>query len=38
LSEISHVVDNLLGRAVASDVPSSVLLEEAQRRVEELVR
>ena len=38
LSDISHVVDNLLGRAVASDVPSSVLLEEAQRRVEELVR
>jgi multiple sugar transport system substrate-binding protein len=38
LSDISHVVDDLLGRAVASDVPSSILLDEAQRRVEELVR
>jgi multiple sugar transport system substrate-binding protein len=38
LSDISHVVDDLLGRAVASDVPSAVLLHEAQRRVEELVR
>jgi multiple sugar transport system substrate-binding protein len=38
LSDISHVVDGLLGRAVASDVPSAVLLDEAQRRVEELVR
>ena len=38
LSDISHVVDDLLGRAVASDVPSAVLLDEAQRRVEELVR
>ena len=38
LSDISHVVDDLLGRAVASDVPSALLLDEAQRRVEELVR
>ena len=38
LADISHVVDDLLGRAVASDVPSAVLLDEAQRRVEELVR
>jgi multiple sugar transport system substrate-binding protein len=38
LSDISHVVDDLLGRAVASDVPSSILLNEAQHRVEELVR
>jgi multiple sugar transport system substrate-binding protein len=38
LSDISHVVDDLLGRAVASDVSSAVLLDEAQRRVEELVR
>ena len=36
LADISHVVDDMLGRAVAGDVPSSVLLEEAQRRVEEL--
>ena len=38
LADISHVVDDLLGRAVAGDVPSAVLLDEAQRRVEELVR
>ena len=38
LADISHVVDDLLGRAVASDVPSSILLNEAQRSVEELVR
>jgi multiple sugar transport system substrate-binding protein len=38
LADISHVVDDLLGRAVTSDVPSAVLLDEAQRRVEELVR
>jgi len=38
LSDISHVVDDLLGRATASDVPSAVLLDEAQRRVEALVR
>jgi multiple sugar transport system substrate-binding protein len=38
LSDISHVVDDLLGRAVGSDVPSALLLDEAQRRVEELVR
>jgi multiple sugar transport system substrate-binding protein len=38
LAEISHVVDDLLGRAVASDVSSSVLLDEAQRRIDELVR
>ena len=37
LAEISHVVDDLLGRAVASDVASSVLLAEAQQRVEALV-
>jgi multiple sugar transport system substrate-binding protein len=36
LADISHVVDDLLGRAVASDIPSSTLLEEAQRRVEGL--
>ena len=36
LADISHVVDDLLGRAVASDVPSAVLLEEAQRRAQEL--
>ena len=38
LSDISHVVDDLLGRAVADDVASSVLLEEAQRRIEALVQ
>ena len=38
LADISHVVDDLLGRAVVSDVPSAVLLDEAQHRVEELVR
>jgi multiple sugar transport system substrate-binding protein len=37
LAEISHVVDDLLGRAVASDVASSMLLAEAQQRVEALV-
>jgi len=37
LAEISHVVDDLLGRAVATDVASAVLLEEAQRRIEGLV-
>ena len=37
LADISHAIDGLLGRAVASDVASSVLLAEAQRRVEELV-
>jgi multiple sugar transport system substrate-binding protein len=37
LSDISHVVDVLLERAVASDIPSTVLLAEAQRKVEELV-
>jgi multiple sugar transport system substrate-binding protein len=37
LAEISHVVDDLLGRAVATDVATSVLLAEAQRRVEGLV-
>ena len=37
LADISHVVDDLLGRAVSSDVPSAVLLADAQRRVEALV-
>ena len=37
LADISHVVDDLLGRAVSSDVASSVLLADAQRRVEALV-
>ena len=37
LADISHVVDDLLGRAVTSDVASPMLLAEAQRRVEALV-
>jgi multiple sugar transport system substrate-binding protein len=37
LAEISHVVDDLLGRAMASDVASAALLEAAQRRVEGLL-
>jgi multiple sugar transport system substrate-binding protein len=36
LADISHVVDELLARAIASDVPSPALLADAQRRVEGL--
>jgi ABC-type glycerol-3-phosphate transport system substrate-binding protein len=37
LSGIAHIVDDLLARAIASDIPSPTLLAEAQRRVEALV-
>jgi multiple sugar transport system substrate-binding protein len=37
LAEISHVVDEMLGRAISSNVPSATLLEKAQRKVKELV-
>ncbi len=37
LAEISHIVDEMLGRALSSDIPSATLLEKAQRKVQELV-
>lgn len=38
LADISHVVDAMLQRAVNGDVPSDVLLADAQRRIEEIVQ
>jgi multiple sugar transport system substrate-binding protein len=38
LADISHVVDDLLTRAVATDVTGAALLAEAQHRVSEFVR
>ena len=37
LAEISHAVDELLGRAISSEVPSATLLEETQRKVAKLI-
>lgn len=38
LAEISHVIDAMLARATTSEVASAVLLQEAQMRVEEIVK
>jgi len=38
LAEISHAVDDLLARAVGTDLPSEELLRDAQQRIEAIVR
>lgn len=37
LAEISHVIDEMLTRAVTSDTATSELLADAQRKIEALV-
>jgi multiple sugar transport system substrate-binding protein len=38
LSAISHVIDDMMGEAVTTDVPSADLLAAAQRKIEDWVR
>jgi multiple sugar transport system substrate-binding protein len=38
LAEISRAVDDLLARAVSTELPSSALLGDAQQRIEAIVR
>lgn len=38
LADISHAVDDLLARAIGTDLPSGELLRDAQQRIEAIVR